>query len=86
VLIEESVLGWKEYEYEVVRDSSDTAITICSMENLDPMGVHTGESVVVAPAQTLSDEANQMLRNAALKIISATSSSPTGMIPASTGS
>ncbi len=71
VLIEESVLGWKEYEYEVVRDSSNTAITICSMENLDPMGVHTGESVVVAPAQTLSDEANQMLRNAALKIIRA---------------
>jgi carbamoyl-phosphate synthase large subunit len=71
VLIEESVLGWKEYEYEVMRDSKDNCITICSMENLDPMGIHTGESIVVAPAQTLSDEDHQKLRSAALKIIRA---------------
>src|SRR5438034_1095897 len=55
VLVEESVLGWKEFEYEVMRDGGDNCITICSMENLDPMGIHTGESIVVAPAQTLSD-------------------------------
>jgi len=69
VLIEESVLGWAEIEYEVMRDSSDNCITICNMENVDPMGIHTGESVVVAPSQTLSDEDHQMLRSAALKII-----------------
>lgn len=71
VLIEESVLGWKEYEYEVMRDSVNTCITVCNMENLDAMGVHTGESIVIAPAQTLSDEDHQMLRSAALKIIRA---------------
>ncbi|MBW3583938.1 MAG: carbamoyl-phosphate synthase large subunit [Euryarchaeota archaeon] len=71
VLIEESVLGWKEYEYEVMRDSADNCITICNMENLDAMGVHTGESIVVAPAQTLSDADHQRLRTAALKIIRA---------------
>ncbi|UCF07485.1 MAG: carbamoyl-phosphate synthase large subunit, partial [Thermoplasmata archaeon] len=71
VLIEESVLGWKEYEYEVMRDAANTCITVCSMENLDAMGVHTGESIVIAPAQTLSDEDHQMLRSAALKIIRA---------------
>jgi carbamoyl-phosphate synthase large subunit len=71
VLIEESVLGWKEYEYEVMRDSADNCITICSMENLDAMGLHTGESIVVAPAQTLRDADHQILRNAALKIIRA---------------
>ena len=71
VLIEESVLGWKEFEYEVMRDAADNCITICNMENLDPMGVHTGESIVVAPAQTLSDADHQTLRSAALRIIRA---------------
>ncbi len=69
VLVEESVLGWKEFEYEVMRDSADNCITICNMENLDPMGIHTGESIVVAPAQTLSDMDHQTLRAAALRII-----------------
>lgn len=69
VLVEESVLGWKEIEYEVMRDAKDTCITICNMENLDPMGIHTGESIVVTPSQTLSDEEHQMLRSAAIKII-----------------
>lgn len=71
VLIEKSLLGWYEYEYEVMRDSSDNCITVCNMENIDPMGVHTGESMVVAPAQTLSDSEHQELRSAALKIIRA---------------
>jgi carbamoyl-phosphate synthase large subunit len=71
VLIEESVLGWKEFEYEVMRDAADNCITICNMENLDPMGIHTGESIVVAPAQTLSDQDHQTLRSAALRIIRA---------------
>ncbi|MEM2839515.1 MAG: carbamoyl-phosphate synthase large subunit [Thermoplasmata archaeon] len=71
VLIEESVLGWKEYEYEVMRDRNNNCITVCNMENLDPMGIHTGESIVVAPAQTLSDNDHQMLRSASLKIIRA---------------
>ncbi|WP_406662045.1 carbamoyl-phosphate synthase large subunit [Methanolobus sp. ZRKC3] len=71
VLIEESVLGWKEFEYEVMRDANDTCIVICNMENLDPMGVHTGESIVVTPSQTLNDEEHQMLRTAAIKIIRA---------------
>jgi carbamoyl-phosphate synthase large subunit len=71
VLVEESVLGWKEFEYEVMRDAADNCITICNMENLDPMGVHTGESIVVAPAQTLSDSDHQTLRSAALRIIRA---------------
>ncbi|MHC1573796.1 MAG: carbamoyl-phosphate synthase large subunit, partial [Candidatus Syntropharchaeales archaeon] len=69
VLIEESVLGWKEFEYEVMRDSNDTCITICNMENLDAMGIHTGESIVVTPSQTLTDNEHQMLRTAAIKII-----------------
>ncbi|WP_406670023.1 carbamoyl-phosphate synthase large subunit [Methanolobus sp. ZRKC4] len=69
VLIEESVLGWKEFEYEVMRDANDTCIVICNMENLDPMGVHTGESIVVTPSQTLNDEEHQVLRSAAIKII-----------------
>jgi carbamoyl-phosphate synthase large subunit len=69
VLIEESVLGWQEFEYEVMRDGADNAITVCNMENLDPMGVHTGESIVIAPAQTLSDYDHQRLRTAALKVI-----------------
>jgi len=71
VLIEESVLGWKEYEYEVMRDGADNCIIICNMENLDAMGIHTGESIVVAPAQTLSDEDHQVLRSAAIRIIRA---------------
>lgn len=69
VLIEKSVVGWKELEYEVMRDRSDNCITICNMENIDPMGVHTGDSIVVAPSQTLSDNDYQMLRTASLKII-----------------
>ncbi len=69
VLVEESILGWQEHEYEVMRDDSDNAIIVCTMENLDPMGVHTGESIVVAPQQTLSDRDHQMLRDAALKLI-----------------
>jgi len=71
VLIDQSVLGWKEFEYEVMRDKKDTCIIVCNMENVDPMGIHTGESIVVAPAQTLSDEENQKLRDASLKIIRA---------------
>jgi carbamoyl-phosphate synthase large subunit len=71
VLVERSLLGWKEIEYEVMRDAGDTCITICNMENFDPMGVHTGDSIVVAPSQTLSDQEYQMLRSAALHIIRA---------------
>jgi carbamoyl-phosphate synthase large subunit len=71
VLVERSLLGWKEIEYEVIRDAADNAITVCNMENLDPMGVHTGDSIVVAPSQTLSDREYQMLRTSALKIIRA---------------
>jgi len=71
VLIEESILGWKEFEYEVMRDADNNCITICNMENLDAMGIHTGESIVVAPAQTLPDHEHQILRSAALKIIRA---------------
>jgi carbamoyl-phosphate synthase large subunit len=71
VLIEKSLLGWYEYEYEVMRDNNDSCITICNMENIDPMGIHTGESIVVAPAQTLTDAEHQILRSAALKIIRA---------------
>lgn len=71
ILVEQSVAGWKEIEFEVMRDSNDNCITICSMENIDPVGVHTGDSIVVAPAQTLTDKEFQMLRNASLKIIRA---------------
>src|SRR6184192_1510512 len=71
VLVERSLLGWKEIEYEVMRDAADTCITVCNMENIDPMGVHTGDSIVVAPSQTLSDRDYQMLRSAALRIIRA---------------
>jgi len=71
VLVERSLWGWKEIEYEVMRDAADTCITVCNMENLDPMGVHTGDSIVVAPAQTLSDRDHQMLRSSALRIIRA---------------
>jgi carbamoyl-phosphate synthase large subunit len=69
VLVEESVAGWKELEYEVMRDGADNCITICNMENIDPMGVHTGDSIVVAPSQTLTNKEYQMLRTASLKII-----------------
>jgi carbamoyl-phosphate synthase large subunit len=71
VLIERSLAGWRELEYEVMRDASGTCITVCNMENIDPMGVHTGDSIVVAPAQTLTDREHQQLRSAALRIISA---------------
>jgi len=71
LLIERSVAGWKEIEFEVMRDSADNCITVCSMENIDPVGIHTGDSIVVAPAQTLSDSDYQMLRKSALKIIRA---------------
>jgi carbamoyl-phosphate synthase large subunit len=69
VLVEESVIGWKEFELEVMRDLADNVVIICSIENLDPMGVHTGDSITVAPAQTLTDKEYQLLRNAAIKII-----------------
>jgi carbamoyl-phosphate synthase large subunit len=71
VLIEESVLGWKEYEYEVMRDSNDNCIIVCNMENLDAMGIHTGESIVCAPCLTLSERDHQRLRTASLKVIKA---------------
>ena len=71
VLVEQSLIGWKELEYEVLRDAADTCIVVCTMENIDPMGVHTGDSIVVAPSQTLSDHEYQMLRTAAIKIIRA---------------
>jgi carbamoyl-phosphate synthase large subunit len=69
LLIEESLLGWKEYEMEVVRDTADNCIIICSIENLDPMGVHTGDSITVAPAQTLTDKEYQIMRNASLAVL-----------------
>lgn len=71
VLVEKSIKGYKEIEYEVMRDANDTAITVCNMENLDPVGVHTGDSIVVAPSQTLTNKEYQMLRDSALKIIRA---------------
>jgi len=71
ILLERCLLGWKEIEYEVMRDGADNCITICNMENFDPMGVHTGDSIVIAPSQTLSDKEYQMLRTASLKIIRA---------------
>ena len=71
VLLERSLVGWKEIEYEVMRDGADNCITVCNMENLDPLGVHTGDSIVVAPSQTLTDKEYQMLRSASLRIIRA---------------
>ncbi|MDK2820711.1 MAG: carbamoyl-phosphate synthase large subunit [Clostridia bacterium] len=71
VLLERSVAGWKEIEYEVIRDSADNCITVCNMENIDPVGIHTGDSIVVAPSQTLSDKEYHLLRRSALKIIRA---------------
>ena len=69
VLLEESVLGWKEFEMEVVRDHKDNCIIVCSIENLDPMGVHTGDSITVAPAQTLTDKEYQRLRDASIAVL-----------------
>ena len=69
VLVEKSLKGWKEVEYEVVRDRFDNCITVCNMENFDPLGIHTGESIVVAPSQTLSNEEYHYLRKLATKII-----------------
>ena len=69
LLIEESLIGWKEYEMEVVRDKADNCIIVCSIENLDPMGIHTGDSITVAPAQTLTDKEYQLLRNASIRIL-----------------
>ena len=71
VLVEQALMGWRELEYEVMRDRAGTCICVCNMENLDPMGVHTGDSIVVAPSQTLTDKEHQQLRSAALRIISA---------------
>jgi carbamoyl-phosphate synthase large subunit len=69
VLIEESVLGWKEFEMEVVRDHADNCIIVCAIENIDPMGVHTGDSVTVAPALTLTDKDYQLMRDASIKVL-----------------
>src|SRR5919202_1593214 len=69
ILVEKSLLGWKEYELEVMRDLADNVVIICSIENIDPMGIHTGDSITVAPAQTLTDKESQRLRDAAIKII-----------------
>ncbi|MDQ6629008.1 MAG: carbamoyl phosphate synthase large subunit, partial [Pseudomonadota bacterium] len=69
LLIEESLIGWKEFEMEVVRDKADNCIIVCSIENLDPMGIHTGDSITVAPAQTLSDKEYQLMRNASIAIL-----------------
>ncbi len=71
MLVEKSIKGYKEIEYEVMRDANDTAITICNMENIDPVGIHTGDSIVVAPSQTLTNKEYHLLRDSALKIIRA---------------
>jgi carbamoyl-phosphate synthase (ammonia) len=68
ILVEKSMKGWKEIEYEVVRDAYDNCVTVCNMENFDPLGIHTGDSIVMAPSQTLSDEEYHMLRNTAIKV------------------
>ena len=69
ILVDKSLRGWKEIEYEVVRDAYDNCITVCNMENVDPLGIHTGESIVVAPSQTLSNDEYNMLRTTAIKVI-----------------
>src|SRR6266566_2557226 len=69
ILIEQSVVGWKEFELEVMRDHADNVVVICSIENLDPMGVHTGDSITVAPAQTLTDREYQKMRDVAITVI-----------------
>ena len=71
VLLEESILGWKEYELELMRDNHDNVVVICSIENLDPMGVHTGDSITVAPAMTLTDREYQRMRDVGIAIIRA---------------
>ena len=71
VMVERCLVGWQEVEYEVMRDADDTCIAVCSMENVDPLGIHTGDSIVVAPVQTLTDQVHQRLRSAALAIIRA---------------
>ena len=71
VLVEQSIAGWKEIEFEVMRDQADNVIVVCSMENMDPAGIHTGDSIVIAPAVTLADKEYQMLRTASLNIIRA---------------
>ena len=71
IIIEESLLGWKEYELEVMRDFQDNVVIICSIENFDPMGVHTGDSITVAPAQTLTDKEYQKMRDAAISVLRA---------------
>jgi len=76
ILVEESVLGWKEYELEVMRDHADNFVVICSIENFDPMGIHTGDSVTVAPAQTLTDREYQAMRNTARRVIREVGSRP----------
>jgi carbamoyl-phosphate synthase (ammonia) len=70
ILVEKSMLGWKEVEYEVVRDVYDNCVTVCNMENFDPLGIHTGDSIVMAPSQTLSDEEYHMLRETAIRVSS----------------
>merc|ERR1712176_716546 len=69
ILVERSMLGWKEVEYEVVRDVYDNCVTVCNMENFDPLGIHTGDSIVMAPSQTLSDEEYHMLRETAIRVV-----------------
>ena len=69
LLIEESIIGWKEFEMEVVRDHNDNCIIVCSIENFDPMGIHTGDSITIAPAQTLTDKEYQVMRNASLAVL-----------------
>lgn len=73
MFLDRSLCGWKEVEYEVVRDAYDNCVTVCNMENVDPLGIHTGESIVVAPSQTLTNTEYQLLRRAAIKIIRALS-------------
>ena len=69
LLLDESIIGWKEYEMEVVRDNKDNCIIVCSIENIDPMGIHTGDSITVAPAQTLTDKEYQRMRDAAITVL-----------------
>ena len=69
ILIEESVAGWKEFELEVMRDAKDNVVVICSIENFDPMGIHTGDSITVAPAQTLTDQEYELMRDLAIRAI-----------------
>ena len=69
ILIDESLLGWKEFEMEVVRDTADNAIIVCAIENIDPMGVHTGDSITVAPALTLTDKEYQIMRNGSIAVL-----------------